>query len=235
MSVQLRCNINTIDHIQVGWICGHLGDFDRRERRILMLASLAPDIDGLFLAAYWNPELFNSLHHTFGHNLFYPVAIGAIAAAFARRRRGKMFLLGILMVLLHYIVDMLTAADWGIPFFWPFSHVQYNIPYFLGVPDSSIEAWDFALKVIVQWILKIAVLSGTVLIYIKHRRTFIELISSNLDSFLTDFAVLPFQRKCDVPDCANRAHYRCKDTESVRCIKHCTINRDLTISCVDGG
>jgi len=198
-----------------------------------MLASLAPDIDGIFLAVMWNPELFNSLHHTFGHNLLYSVAVGAATAALAKRRRGKMFLMGLLMVLLHFVVDILTAADWGIPFFWPISHAQYNIPIFLNVPDSRLDAWDFALKVVVQWILKVMVTAGTVVIYIKHRRTFIELISSNLDRFLTDFAILPFQRKCDVPDCKNRAHYRCKETDSVRCIRHCKINRDLTISCND--
>jgi membrane-bound metal-dependent hydrolase YbcI (DUF457 family) len=198
-----------------------------------MFSSAAPDIDGIFLLAFWKRELFENLHHTFGHNLFYALLIGALTAIIAKRRRGKMFVLGVAMVLLHFMVDILTAADWGIPFFWPLSHAQYNIPIFLHVPASHLDTWDFALKTVVQWILKVIVTSGTVIIYIKYGRTFIELISSNLDLFLTDFAILPFRRKCDVPDCRNRAHYRCSDCDSVRCIRHCKINRNLTISCSD--
>lgn len=196
-----------------------------------MLASLAPDIDGLFLAVFWNRELFDRFHHTFGHNLFFGLIIGILTAILAEKRRPLLFVLGSAMVYLHYICDMLTAADWGIPFFWPLSSFQYNIPVFLSVPDSELARWDFYLKVVVQLTLKIALLSATVLIYIKHGRTFIELISSNLDKFLTNFAVLPFKKKCDWPGCVNRAHYKCDKTNSARCILHCKINRDLTISC----
>jgi membrane-bound metal-dependent hydrolase YbcI (DUF457 family) len=196
-----------------------------------MLASLAPDIDGLFLAVVWNRELFDRFHHTFGHNLFFGLLVGVVTSILAKKRKLLFFLLGSAMVYLHYICDMLTAADWGIPFFWPVAGYQYNIPVLLGVPDSELAKWDFYLKVVVQITLKIALLSATVAIYIKHGRTFIELISANLDKFLTDFAILPFTKKCDWPGCTNRAHYKCEQSDSVRCILHCKINRNLTISC----
>ena len=151
-------------------------------------------------------------------------------AIIARQRRGQMFLLGLSMVLLHLFVDLVTT-EYPIPFFLPFLHTGYTIPYLLSIPAQNQDTWFFIFKVVVQWTFKVALFSGTVFIYIKFRRTFIELISSNLDRFLTDFAILPFQKKCDIPDCKNRAHYRCKDTESVRCIRHSKINRDLTISC----
>lgn len=196
-----------------------------------MLASLSPDIDGLFLAAFWNRELFYRFHHSFGHNLFFGMIIGVLTATLAKKQKILFFLLGSAMVYLHYLCDILTAADWGIPFFWPLSSSPYNIPLFLDIPDSELESWDFYLKVVTQLTLKIALLSATILIYIKYRRTFIELISSNLDKFLMNFITLPFMKKCDWPGCLNRAHYKCEDTNSVRCILHCKINRNLTISC----
>jgi len=223
--------MNPVYHLQWGWATGHIGKHDRRERRILMLAAVSADLDGIFI---WSRELFERMHHTFGHNIFYGVIIGAIMAAFAKSgRRVKIFFLSYLMALLGPITDLLTAPDWPIPLFWPFSKKAYYLTEMLNIGAESIPAWNFALEKVVQIALMAFLLGCTVYIYIKFRRTFLELISAKLDWFLTDFAILPFRYRCDIADCGNRAHYRCWDTDSVRCIKHCTIHRDLTITCGD--
>jgi len=221
--------MNPIYHIQVGWVVGNIGDFDRRERRMLMLASAATDLDGIF---FWSSDLFHRFHHTFSHNVFFGIFVGGLMAAFARKgRRLKMFILSYAMALLAIAVDFITAPQWPIPLLWPISKTQYYFTEMLGISPKVIPSWDFALEKVMQLSLMTLLLACTVVIYIKFRRTFIELISSNLDRFLTDFAILPFRHRCNFPDCANRAHYECADTGALRCIHHCTIHRDLTITC----
>ncbi|GEM_PF-2053613 len=221
--------MNTIYHIQWGWLVGNVGQFDRRERRILMLASAAPDLDGIFI---WNRELFEKMHHTFGHNLFFGVIVGGAMAAFAAKgRRAKMFLWSYAMVLLALFIDFITAPEWPLRFFWPISKDAYYLTTMLHISSEALPAWNFALVKVLQLTLMVFLLGCTVYFYMKYRRTFLELISWRLDRFLTDFAILPFRYRCDFPDCRNRAHYECEDTGSVRCIKHCTINRNLSVSC----
>jgi len=223
--------VNPVYHLQFGWLVGNLGEHDRRERRLLMLAAVSADLDGIFI---WSRQLFERMHHTFGHNIFYGLAIGAIMAVFAKSgRRGRIFILSYLMALSGPIIDLVTSPAWPVPLFWPFSRKGYYLTEMLNISAQAAPAWNFALEKVVQITLMVVLLGCTVCIYVKFRRTFLELISANLDRFLTDFAILPFRHRCDAPDCGNRAHYRCRDTDSVRCIKHCAIHRDLTVTCID--
>ena len=223
--------MNPIYHLQVGWLAGNIGNFDRRERRILMVSAVIADLDGIF---FWNRELFERVHHTFGHNVFFGIIVGAVMAAIARRgRRIWMFVLSYLMALLEIPIDLITAPEWPLRFLWPISPNAYYLTDLLGITPENVPAWDFALEKVVQLTLMLFLVACAVFIYIKYKRTFIELISWRLDLFLTDFAILPFKHKCEFPDCRNRAHYHCEDTGSLRCIKHCKIHRNLSITCAD--
>lgn len=198
---------------------------------MLMLASLAPDSDGIF---FWNEGLFNKWHHTFGHNIFTGLIVGAALSVFAARgKRIKWFLIGYGMVALHIFADLVTCPAYELIFFWPISLKKYFLPQMLGVSAQWEPTWNLGLTFILQPLVMIFLIYVTVKIYIKHKRTFFELISPKFDKFITDFAVLPFRSKCDFPGCKNRARYECTDTKSLRCIEHCKINRDLTISCKD--
>ena len=96
-----------------------------------------------------------------------------------------------------------------------------------------MATWEFALTVVVQLTLKAILFACSVVIMVKHRRFIFELFSAKLDGFLVNFAILPFQKKCDVEECDNRAHYRCDNCQSDRCVRHSKVNRDLTITCED--
>ena len=221
--------MNPIYHLQWGWLAGHTADFDQSDRRKLMLASIVPDLDGVFI---WNADIFHRMHHTFGHNVFVPFIVGGALAAFSRKgKRAKWFLLGFAMVALHLLVDLFTCPEYPLRFLWPVNKKEYYLLEMLGLSGASADTWNLILGKGLQVAFMVMLLTVTAMIYLKYGRTFIELISSKLDKFLTDFAILPFKYACEYPECRNRAHYVCAENGSKRCIKHCAINRDLTISC----
>ena len=88
---------------------------ERRERALVALAGVAPDVDGLGLvvdvltAHSANPtELWGRFHHVLGHNLGFGLALSCVAWMLARRRI-RTALLVLLSFHLHLIGDLVGA------------------------------------------------------------------------------------------------------------------------------
>ena len=86
-------------------------------------------------------------------------------------------------------------------YFWPLSSFDFALGNFI--------AWEGlrTLQVyVVQGVLMVVIFGGTIVLYRRTGRTFLELFSPRLDRLLTDFIVLPFTTRCSV--CGARASYR---------------------------
>ena len=92
---------------------------------------------------------------------------------------------------------------------------------------SSWEHLNNFIKYGVQGALMVAILSGTVLLYMRTGRTFIEAFSARLDKFITDFLTMPFKERCTV--CGYRAFYRETQTRTALCGRHARIHGNLKI------
>jgi heme exporter protein D len=154
-------------HILSGWCCANLLPCTPRQRLAAMVAAAAPDLDGLSILfgrnAYWR------WHHTFGHNLFFSLLVGAALAAWARPAWGT-FLLCVAMVHLHLYMDYWgSGADWHIHYLWPLREPVWRNP----------SAWAFY-----SWqnmAAFFALLLWTVVIAVRAKRTPLEGLLPQLD------------------------------------------------------
>ena len=137
--------MSPITHLLISWDIANVLPFERRDRTLVTLAGVIPDLDGLGAI----PELltrnsthplfwYADYHHILGHNLLFGVivALGSLALATKRWQTG---LLAFLIFHLHLLGDVVGARgpdgyQWPIPYLYPFS-----------------EAWQLAWQG--QWLL----------------------------------------------------------------------------------
>lgn len=125
--------MSPVTHLLVGWVAGAVSGLERRERRLVALAGIAPDLDGLGVV----PEVltrgtshplpwFTQYHHALFHNLVFALVVTAAGWALARRRRGLAALMCLVSVHLHFLGDLVGARgpdgyQWPVPYLVPFS------------------------------------------------------------------------------------------------------------------
>ena len=126
--------MSPITHFLVGWTGLERLQTGRRDKALVVLAGLAPDLDGLGIVvdfatrALGLPETdyYQSFHRMYGHGLPAAIIIAAVAGALGVRRFWVAFW-AFVSVHLHFLCDLLgsrgtTAEDiWGIYYFAPFT------------------------------------------------------------------------------------------------------------------
>lgn len=123
--------MSPVTHFFTGWVFANCFDLERRDRALVTLACVVPDVDGLGII----PELLTrnsshplqwfSLYHHSLHTLAFALVIATIAFALAKQK-GKTGLLALLSFHLHLFEDVLGARgpegyQWPIPYLAPFS------------------------------------------------------------------------------------------------------------------
>jgi len=128
--------MSPITHFLTGWVLANCAKLERRDRAIVALACVIPDVDGLGIV----PELltrnsphpllwFSEYHHSL-HTLLF-AAVTAMLAFALSRRRWKTAALAFATFHIHLIEDLLGSRGpdgdpWPIPYFKPFSSVQFS-------------------------------------------------------------------------------------------------------------
>lgn len=120
-----------ITHLLASWTVASIPRLERRDRAIITLVGISPDIDGMGIIAELatqhteQPLLwYSKYHHVIGHNLILGIAVCVTAAAFAKRR----FLtagLAVFVFHLHLLCDLIGSRgpdgyQWPIPYLYPF-------------------------------------------------------------------------------------------------------------------
>ena len=123
--------MNPITHGLSGWVLGSVLDLDRRDRGLVTLAALAPDLDGAGLlidlarAGTEGPrELWEAYHHVGAHNLSFALVLTGIALGLGHRR-WLTAALTFVMVHLHLLEDLIGSRgpdgfQWPIHYLMPF-------------------------------------------------------------------------------------------------------------------
>jgi inner membrane protein len=122
--------MSPVTHFLTGWVFANCFDLERKDRALITLASVAPDIDGLGIVAELltrnspHPLLWFTLYHHSLHNLAFALIVSALAFALATRR-WKTCLLVFASFHLHLFEDVLGSRgpegyQWPIPYLAPF-------------------------------------------------------------------------------------------------------------------
>ena len=123
--------MSPVTHFLTGWVFANCFKLERRERALVTVASVAPDIDGLGIIPELltrnssHPLLWFSLYHHSLHNLAFALIVAAIAFVLATQR-WKTGFLALVSFHLHILEDLLGSRgpdgyQWPIPYLSPFS------------------------------------------------------------------------------------------------------------------
>jgi hypothetical protein len=159
--------MNPVTHALVGWTVANVRELDSRDRALVVLAGVSPDLDGLGIVVdlltrssgsptyYWD-----DYHHVLCHNLGFGLLLGGLTFAIARRRFTAT-LLALLSFHLHLLGDLVGARgpdgdQWPIPYLSPFSdawQLSWSGQWALNAwPNVVITVAVLALVLYLAWL-----------------------------------------------------------------------------------
>ncbi|MDM8518105.1 metal-dependent hydrolase [Desulfobacterales bacterium HSG16] len=160
--------MNPITHFLIGWTLAGSVTLDRRERAIVTVSGVIPDIDGIGIIAEkltqnWDTPLrwWSDYHHLLTHNIGFAVFV-AIAACFLARQKLRCSILAFISVHLHLAGDIIGARG-------PDGY-QWPIPYLLPFSDSCSLSWQGQWKLNAWPNILITSLALAWAFYMAHKR-----------------------------------------------------------------
>ncbi len=147
--------MSPITHLLISWSVANIGKINRRERALVTLAGVLPDIDGagliidVFCHGSDQPlQLWSMYHHILGHNIGFGLLLVIVTFALSTRR-WVTSLLVFMSFHLHLLCDLLGSKgpdgyQWPIPYLFPFSDAwQWTWVY-----QWQLNAWpNFAITI----------------------------------------------------------------------------------------
>lgn len=123
--------MSPVTHFLTGWVFANCARLDRRDRALVTLASVVPDVDGLGIVPELltrnssHPLLWFSLFHHSLHTLAFALVTAALSFALGHQR-WKTGLLAFVSFHLHLVEDIGGSRgpdgnQWPIPYLKPFS------------------------------------------------------------------------------------------------------------------
>ena len=168
-------------HLLSSWIIAAKTTDNRRDCRLVALAGLLPDLDGLGVLAdigtralgYGGTQLYGQYHHYLLHGWFGGVLIAGLIACFARRR-WRVVLLALLVFHLHLLCDLAGSRGpspsdlWPVFYFGPFT----THPMWLWKGQWRLDGWfnRYFTVALFLWSLWLAVPCGYSFVGVFNRR-----------------------------------------------------------------
>jgi hypothetical protein len=173
--------MSPITHLLASWIVAAKTTDNLRDRRLVTLAGVAPDLDGLGILfdiangsfargqVYYYPEY----HHWLGHGLPAALILSVVLALFGQKK-WQVFGLALLVFHLHLLCDFVgsrgpDAIDiWPIFYFGPFS----RSPMWEWKHQWALDAWPNRLLTVTLffWSLRLAVQVGDSFVGVFNHR-----------------------------------------------------------------
>jgi inner membrane protein len=159
--------VNPIVHAELSWLGAQRLAF-RRDRLLVTLAGVLPDLDGLTLLA--GEEFYGRWHHVLTHGIFSALAISTVLAVFADRKRA-VFGLAFAMFHLHLLCDLAgSGPGWPIHYLWPLSDEQL-----MWSGQWNLASWQ-------NTVIGLGATVAVVACALKWGRTAVELFSLRADA-----------------------------------------------------
>jgi hypothetical protein len=110
--------LHFLTHIGLSWIVANLLPGSRKDRWLIVLAGVVPDLDGVGIL--WSQTAYNATHRVMGHCLMFGLLLIAIAVLRADAP-WKTAALTAISFHLHLVLDVVGTGGLPIRYFWPFS------------------------------------------------------------------------------------------------------------------
>jgi LexA-binding, inner membrane-associated putative hydrolase len=172
--------MSPVTHFLTGWALANVARLERRERALVTVAAVIPDVDGLgaipelLTRGSAHPLLWFSQYHHALHTLLFAVVVTVVAFALATRRWTTAALVFVAFHV-HLLEDVIGGRGpdgygWPIPYLQPFS----NAWTWTWSGQWQLNAWPnvaltCALIVVMMWIA------------VKRGRTPVEFVSCDAD------------------------------------------------------
>lgn len=174
--------MSPITHLLTSWGVANLANLGRRDRALVTLSGVLPDLDGLGIIAEIATENSSNIlpwwskyHHVLCHNLGFGLIL-MIAVFLASVRRWMSAFLVLLVFHLHLIGDLVGAKG-------PDGY-QWPIPYLLPFSDRWQWVWDGQWELNAWPNMMLTALLLAVTFYLAWKRGYspLEIISQRIDS-----------------------------------------------------
>ena len=154
-------------HGELAWLAAQKLK-DRRDRLLVTLGGVLPDLDGLTLLA--GEDAYGKWHHVLTHGALSAVIIAGVLTVFARQRLA-VFGLSLATFHLHLLCDLAgSGPGWPIFYLWPFSSAEL-----MWSGQWDLASWQNSL-------IGLAATLGVLACAMPLGRTMLELFSLQLDA-----------------------------------------------------
>lgn len=173
--------MSPIVHGMIAWLVAVLFAKDVNDRRLITIAGVVLDIDGIFIL--FDRSAYFELHHTFSHSFVFGILV-AITAYTLSVDRVKVFAGALAAFSLHVITD-LVVTNWSVALLSPFSDYRLTVGQ-----DPAVVAIVYPVVFFVSL--------GLILV-IAYRKGIspVEFVSERLDGYLVK-KVFPVRKETDV-------------------------------------
>jgi inner membrane protein len=183
--------MSPVTHLFASWIVAAKTTDNARDCRLVALAGVAPDLDGLgmlvdLIARAFGHETFfwERFHHVLFHGIF-GAALTAALFAFCAQDRVRVALFSLITFHLHLLCDLLGSRGPSPDDLWP---ILYFAP-FLGKPvwlwsgQWRLDGWQNKVisVLLLIWVFRLAVIQGRSIVGIfsqKADAVFVQVIRS---------------------------------------------------------
>jgi inner membrane protein len=164
-------------HALLGWWTANVLPLSRRDRFVVFLGGVLPDLDGLGLLV--STEAYLQYHHVLCHNLLGCVVWLALTAV-AAQQRATCLLLVFLNWHLHLACDYFGSGGppgsppWPLPYLYPFVG-RTDGDVLLG-PAWYWNPWQWPLNAWPNTLVTVVALAGWVYVAVRLDRTWFEFV-----------------------------------------------------------
>ncbi|HYV35318.1 MAG TPA: metal-dependent hydrolase [Gemmataceae bacterium] len=169
-------------HALIGWCTANVVPLTRRDRLLVFLGGMLPDLDGL--GVLLSSDAYFRYHHILCHNLL-GCLVWALAPALFARDRLRCVTLTVLNWHLHLACDYFgsrgpwNTPPWVLPYFYPFIG-GWSGGEFVG-PAWYWNPWQWPLNSWANTLVTVAGIVGWVYIAVRLDRTWFEFVWRRLD------------------------------------------------------
>ena len=145
--------MSPISHFVGSWLIAAVTTDNLRDRKLVTLAGVIPDVDGMGILIDWGkalltgePATYNYYHH-YHHILLHgwPGALAvAIALTFFAQKRWRVFLLCLVIFHVHLLCDLVGSRGPSPSDLWPISYGEplWRQPIWIWRSQWRLDGWQ---------------------------------------------------------------------------------------------